>query len=111
MRRNYYSTGRRCQLELQRVDDCLVAFAVVNCSLRMTFRHNGTVVWTKAATSDVQHSLAAVVGSKAVSAMKHIEQNSLQPSVCMEMCSDYCSANGGKQIVCLCSKSDLYGNW
>jgi len=38
-------------------------------------------VWTKAATSDVQHSLAAVVGSKAVAAMKHIQQSSLQPSV------------------------------
>ena len=81
VRRNYYSTGRRCQVELQRVDDCLVAFAVVRHALRMTFRHNGTVVWTKAATSDVQHSLAAVVGSKAVAAMKHIERNSLQPSV------------------------------
>ena len=82
MRRSYYSIGRRCQDELRRVDDCLVAFAVVRCSLRMSFRHNGTVVWTKAATSDVQHSLAAVVGSKAVAAMKHIQRNSLHPSVC-----------------------------
>jgi len=81
VRRNYYSTGRRCQDELRRVDDCLVAFAVVRCALRMTFRHNGTVVWTKAATPDVQHSLAAVVGSKAVAAMKHVMQNSLQPPV------------------------------
>jgi len=63
------------------VDDCLIAFAIVRCTLRVTFRHNGTVVWTKAATSDVYHSLAAVVGSKAVSAMRHIERNSLQPSV------------------------------
>ena len=86
MRRNYYSTGRRCQEELRHVDDCLIAFAVVRCTLRMTFRHNGTVVWTKAATSDVQHSLAAVVGSKAVAAMRHIERNSLQPSVHMQMC-------------------------
>jgi len=58
-----------------------VAFAVVRCSLRMTFRHNGTVVWTKAATSDVQHSLAAVVGSKAVAAMKYVQRSSLQPPV------------------------------
>ena len=83
MRRNYYSSGRRCQVELQHVDDCLVAFAVVNCNLRMTFRHNGTVVWSKAATSDVQHALSAVVGSKAVAAMKHIKHTSLQPSVCV----------------------------
>ena len=51
-------------------------------------------MWTKAATSDVHHSLAAVVGSKAVVAMKHIERNSLQPSVCMQMCCDYCITNG-----------------
>ena len=82
MRRNYFGTARRCQDELRRVDDCLVAFAVVRCTLRMTFRHNGSVVWTKAATSDVPHSLAAVAGSKATAAMKHIERNSLQPSVC-----------------------------
>lgn len=82
MRRSYYSTGRRCQDELRRVDDCLVAFAVVRCAFRMSFRHNGTVVWTKAATSDVQHSLAAVVGSKAVAAMKHIQRSSPHPPVC-----------------------------
>jgi len=51
----------------------------------MTFRHNGTVVWTKAATSDVYHSLAAVVGSKAVATMRHIERNNLEPSVYMQI--------------------------
>jgi len=81
VRRNYYSSAKRCQDELRRVDDCLVAFAVVRCALRMTFRHNGSVVWTKAATSDVLRSLAAVVSSKATAAMKHIEQSSLQPLV------------------------------
>jgi len=62
-----------------------MSFAVIRCALRITFRHNGAVVWTKAATSDVQHSLAAVAGSKAVAAMKHVEHNSLQPSVCMHV--------------------------
>jgi len=86
VRRNYYSTSKRCQDELRRVDDCLVAFAVVRFTLRMTFRHNGTVVWTKAATSDVQHSLSAVVGSTAVAAMKHIQRDCLQPSVINVIC-------------------------
>jgi DNA mismatch repair protein PMS1 len=81
VRRAYCGSTRKCQDELRRVENILMAFAVIKPQLRITFRHNREVVWTKCAASNVKQALAAVVGSSVVTAMRHIELTTDDPPV------------------------------
>lgn len=81
VRRSYYSAHKKCRAELRSVEDCLVAFAVIKPKLRLTFRHNKDVVWTKVAAKDVEQALMTVIGSSIVGSMQHIERVLLEPQV------------------------------
>ncbi|XP_062862484.1 PMS1 protein homolog 1 [Trichomycterus rosablanca] len=63
VRRQFYSNAKKCKEELKKVQDLLMAYAIIKPELRVVLTHNRVVVWQKARVSDHGAALMAVLGS------------------------------------------------
>ncbi|XP_051937878.1 PMS1 protein homolog 1 [Hippocampus zosterae] len=63
VRRQYYSSAKRCKDEVKKIQDLLVAYAIVKPQVRLTLTHNKAVVWQKAKAADQRSALLATLGS------------------------------------------------
>ncbi|KAK1903388.1 PMS1 protein like 1 [Dissostichus eleginoides] len=66
VRRQYYSTTKKCKEELKKVQDLLLAYAIIKPELRLTLIHNKVVVWQKAKVADHRSALVATLGASTV---------------------------------------------
>ncbi|XP_054644136.1 PMS1 protein homolog 1 isoform X2 [Dunckerocampus dactyliophorus] len=66
VRRQYYSSAKRCKDELKKVQDLMMAYAIIKPGLRLTLTHNKVVLWQKAKVADHRSALLAALGSSAV---------------------------------------------
>ncbi|CAN9497966.1 unnamed protein product [Ophioblennius macclurei] len=66
VRRQYYSSAKRCKDELKKVQELLVAYAIVKPQLRLLLLHNKVVVWQKAKVADDRSALLAALGPSVV---------------------------------------------
>nr|XP_057937402.1 PMS1 protein homolog 1 [Doryrhamphus excisus] len=80
VRRQYYSSAKRCKDELKKVQDLMMAYAIIKPDLRLTLTHNKVVLWQKAKVADHRSALLAVLGSSAVVNLLpcHIQQEELE---------------------------------
>uniref|UniRef100_A0A6Q2XIF3 HMG box domain-containing protein n=1 Tax=Esox lucius TaxID=8010 RepID=A0A6Q2XIF3_ESOLU len=62
VRRQYYANIKKCKEEFKKVQDLLMAYAIVKPELRLTLTHNKVVVWQKAKVSDHRMALMATLG-------------------------------------------------
>ncbi|XP_051567024.1 PMS1 protein homolog 1 isoform X2 [Myxocyprinus asiaticus] len=81
VRRQYYSNTKKCKEELKRVQNLLMAYAVVKPELRITLSHNKAVVWQKARVSDHRAALMAVLGAASVANMLPVQHRQEQPEI------------------------------
>ncbi|XP_019728416.1 PMS1 protein homolog 1 isoform X2 [Hippocampus comes] len=63
VRRQYYSSAKRCKDEVKKIQDLLVAYAIIKPQVRLTLTHNKVVVWQKAKAADHRSALLATLGS------------------------------------------------
>ncbi|XP_057707470.1 PMS1 protein homolog 1 [Corythoichthys intestinalis] len=66
VRRQYFSSAKRCKDEVKKVQDLLVAYAIIIPDLRLTLTHNKVVIWQKAKAADHRSALLATLGSNTV---------------------------------------------
>ncbi|XP_026151406.1 PMS1 protein homolog 1 [Mastacembelus armatus] len=66
VRRQYYSSTKKCKEELKKVQELLMAYAIIKPDLRLTLVHNKVVVWQKAKVADHRSALLATLGPSAV---------------------------------------------
>uniref|UniRef100_A0A8C1VR69 PMS1 homolog 1, mismatch repair system component n=1 Tax=Cyprinus carpio TaxID=7962 RepID=A0A8C1VR69_CYPCA len=81
VRRQYYSNSKKCKEELKRVQNLLMAYAVVKPELRITLSHNKAVIWQKSRVSDHRTALMAVLGAASVANMLPIQHHQEQPEI------------------------------
>ncbi|XP_016301158.1 PMS1 protein homolog 1 isoform X2 [Sinocyclocheilus anshuiensis] len=81
VRRQYYSNSKKCKEELKRVQNLLMAYAVVKPELRITLSLNKAVVWQKSRVSDHRTALMAVLGAASVANMLPIQHHQEQPEI------------------------------
>ncbi|KAL1267554.1 hypothetical protein QQF64_032917 [Cirrhinus molitorella] len=81
VRRQYYSNTKKCKEELKRVQNLLMAYAVVKPELRITLSHNKAVVWQKSRVSDHRTALMAVLGAASVANMLPVQHHQEQPEI------------------------------
>ncbi|XP_041940022.1 PMS1 protein homolog 1 isoform X2 [Alosa sapidissima] len=98
VRRQYYSNTKKCKEELKKVQDLLMAYAVVKPELRITFAHNKVVVWQKSRVSDHRAALMAVIGAALMANMFPLQHRQEHPEISIEGFfpkpdSDYASAS------------------
>ncbi|KAI4905127.1 hypothetical protein NFI96_020264, partial [Prochilodus magdalenae] len=80
VRRQYYSSSKKCKEEVKKVQDLLMAYAVIKPELRIIFTHNATV-WQKARVSDHRAALMAVLGAASAANLLPVQHRQEQPEV------------------------------
>uniref|UniRef100_A0A665W572 HMG box domain-containing protein n=1 Tax=Echeneis naucrates TaxID=173247 RepID=A0A665W572_ECHNA len=84
VRRQYYSSVKKCKEELKKVQDLLMAYAIIKPVLRLTLVHNKVVVWQKAKTPDLRSSLLATLGLGAAANLLPCHHHQEQPEILLD---------------------------
>ncbi|CAK6963739.1 PMS1 protein homolog 1 [Scomber scombrus] len=84
VRRQYYSSVKKCKEELKKVQDLLMAYAIIKPDLRLTLAHNKVVVWQKAKVVDHRSALLATLGPGVVANLLPRHHRQEQPEVLLD---------------------------
>ncbi|CAJ1078713.1 PMS1 protein homolog 1 [Xyrichtys novacula] len=84
VRRQYYSSTKKCKEELKKVQDLLMAYAIIKPDLRLTLVHNKVVVWQKAKVADHRSALIATLGSGTIANLLPCYHHQEQPEIIFE---------------------------
>ncbi|XP_010020254.1 PREDICTED: PMS1 protein homolog 1 isoform X4 [Nestor notabilis] len=69
VRKQFYSTNRKCKEELKKVQDLLTAYGIIKPDLRITLTHNKAVIWQKSRVSDHKMACMSVLGTAVMGSM------------------------------------------
>ncbi|XP_026708416.1 PMS1 protein homolog 1 isoform X1 [Athene cunicularia] len=69
VRKQFYSTNRKCKEELKKVQDLLVTYGIIKPDLRITLTHNKAVIWQKMRVSDHKMACMSVLGTAVMGSM------------------------------------------
>ncbi|XP_038645084.1 PMS1 protein homolog 1 isoform X1 [Scyliorhinus canicula] len=81
VRKQFYSTVKKCKEELKKVQDLLMAYGIIKPDLRIVFTHNKAVVWQKAKVSDHKMALLTVLGTAVMVSMVPIQHHEQEPEI------------------------------
>ncbi|XP_066543802.1 PMS1 protein homolog 1 isoform X2 [Amia ocellicauda] len=81
VRKQFYSTTKKCKEELKKVQDLLMAYGIIKPQLRITFTHNKAIVWQKAKVSDHKMALMSVLGTGLIGNMLLLHHHQEQPEI------------------------------
>lgn len=84
VRRQYYSSTKKCKEELKKVQDLLMSYAIIKPELRLVLVHNKVVVWQKSKVADHRSALLATLGSAALANLLPIQHHHEQPEILLE---------------------------
>ncbi|XP_076016700.1 PMS1 protein homolog 1 [Genypterus blacodes] len=84
VRRQYYSSTKKCKEEVKKVQDVLVAYAIIKPDLRLTLTHNKVAFWQKAKVPDHRSALMATLGSGAVANLIPCHHRQEQPEILLD---------------------------
>ncbi|XP_032385444.1 PMS1 protein homolog 1 [Etheostoma spectabile] len=84
VRRQYYSSNKKCKEELKKMQDLLMAFAIIKPDLRLTLIHNKVVVWQKAKVADHRSALLATLGASVVANLLPCQHRQEQPEIVLD---------------------------
>lgn len=84
VRRQYYSSTKKCKEEVKKVQDLLMAYAVIKPDLRLTLAHNKVVVWQKAKVVDHRSALLATLGPGTVANLLPCHHRQEQPEIFLD---------------------------
>lgn len=107
VRRQYYSSTKKCKEELKKVQDLMMAYAIIKPDLRLTLVHNKVVVWQKAKVADHRSALIATLGSSTIANLLPCHHHQEQPKIFLEGffpkagadCSSTSSSNPDKTFI------------
>uniref|UniRef100_A0A8C4ZJL6 PMS1 homolog 1, mismatch repair system component n=1 Tax=Gadus morhua TaxID=8049 RepID=A0A8C4ZJL6_GADMO len=84
VRRQYYTNAKKCKEELKKVQDLLMAYAIVKPDLRLTLAHNKVVMWQKTRAADLRGALLATLGSGVVAHLLPCQHLQEQPQISLD---------------------------
>ena len=72
VRKQFYGNTKKCREELKKVEDLVIAFALIQPQLRILLRHNKSVVWQKSKVTNYRTALISVLGASVFSQMEQV---------------------------------------
>ncbi|XP_072197254.1 PMS1 protein homolog 1 isoform X1 [Excalfactoria chinensis] len=81
VRKQFYSTNKKCKEELKKVQDLLVAYGIIKPELRITFVHNKAVIWQKNRVSDHKMACMSVLGTAVMGSMVPFQHRCEDPEI------------------------------
>lgn len=80
VRKQFSSNTKKCKEELKRVEDLVMAYAIIRPSLRIILRHNKAVIWQKSKVADERTALLTVFGTSLLAQMGSVEYHADEES-------------------------------
>ncbi|KAF6738651.1 PMS1-like protein 1 [Oryzias melastigma] len=84
VRRQYYSSTKKCKEELKKVQDLLITYAIIKPELRLSLVHNKVVVWQKTKVADNRSALLATLGPSVVANLLQCHQEQEEPEIVLD---------------------------
>lgn len=81
VRKQYYSSAKKCREELKRVEDLVIAYSVVRHDVRFWVRHNKDLVFQNTAVSSPRDVLIKVLGTPVMACMEKLCREWTDPQV------------------------------
>ncbi|XP_053327822.1 PMS1 protein homolog 1 [Spea bombifrons] len=81
VRKQYYSTTKKCKEEIRKIQDLLMAYAIIRPELRIVFVHNKAVIWQKSKVLDHKMALMTVLGTAIMSSMVPFQHQCDDPEI------------------------------
>nr|XP_009931718.1 PREDICTED: LOW QUALITY PROTEIN: PMS1 protein homolog 1 [Opisthocomus hoazin] len=81
VRKQFYSTNRKCKEELKKVQDLLIAYGIIKPDLRITLTHDKAVIWQKTKVSDHKMACMSVLGTAVMGSMVPFQHCCEDPEV------------------------------
>ncbi|XP_072468737.1 PMS1 protein homolog 1 isoform X1 [Notamacropus eugenii] len=81
VRKQFYSTARKCKEELKKIQDLLIAYGILKPELRIVFTHNKVIIWQKSRVSDHKTALMAVLGTTMMNNMAAFQHHSEESQI------------------------------
>ncbi|XP_010153019.1 PREDICTED: PMS1 protein homolog 1 isoform X1 [Eurypyga helias] len=81
VRKQFYSTNRKCKEELKKVQDLLTAYGIIKPDLRITLTHNKAVIWQKTRVSDHKMACMSVLGRAVMGSMVPFQHSCEDPEI------------------------------
>ncbi|XP_031223258.1 PMS1 protein homolog 1 isoform X2 [Mastomys coucha] len=75
VRKQFYSTAKKCKDELKNVQDLLISYGVLKPDIRIILVHNKAVIWQKSRVPDHRTALMSVLGTAVMGNMESVEQH------------------------------------
>ncbi|XP_067021611.1 PMS1 protein homolog 1-like isoform X3 [Acropora muricata] len=73
VRKQFSSNSKKCKEELKKVEDLVMAYGLIHPSLRISLRHNKSLVWQKNKVSNHRTALLSVFGTALLAQLGVIE--------------------------------------
>lgn len=73
VRKQFSSNSKKCKEELKKVEDLVMAYGLIHPSLRISLRHNKSVVWQKNKVSNHRTALLSVFGTALLAQLGAVE--------------------------------------
>uniref|UniRef100_A0A3P9LT16 PMS1 homolog 1, mismatch repair system component n=1 Tax=Oryzias latipes TaxID=8090 RepID=A0A3P9LT16_ORYLA len=84
VRRQYYTSTKKCKEELKKVQDLLITYAIIKPELRLSLVHNKVVVWQKTKVADNRSALLATLGPSVVANLLQCHQQQEEPEIVLD---------------------------
>uniref|UniRef100_A0A8C3LYQ6 PMS1 homolog 1, mismatch repair system component n=1 Tax=Chrysolophus pictus TaxID=9089 RepID=A0A8C3LYQ6_CHRPC len=81
VRKQFYSTNKKCKEELKKVQDLLIAYGIIKPELRITFVHNKAAIWQKNRVSDHKMACMSVLGTAVMGSMVPFQHRCEDPEI------------------------------
>ncbi|NXX17657.1 PMS1 protein, partial [Podargus strigoides] len=81
VRKQFYSTNKKCKEELKKIQDLLIAYGMINPDLRITLTHNKAVIWQKIRVSDHKMACMSVLGRAVMGSMVPFQHRCEDPEI------------------------------
>ncbi|XP_059134316.1 PMS1 protein homolog 1 [Peromyscus eremicus] len=75
VRKQFYSTAKKCKDELKNVQDLLISYGVLKPGTRIVFVHNKAVIWQKSRVPDHRMALMSVLGTAVMGNMMSVQHH------------------------------------
>ncbi|XP_065493199.1 PMS1 protein homolog 1 isoform X3 [Caloenas nicobarica] len=81
VRKQFYSTNKKCKEELKKVQDLLIAYGIIKPDLRITLSHNKAVIWQKIRVSNHKMAFMSVLGTAVMGSMVPFQHCCKDPEI------------------------------
>ena len=81
VRKQCFKSAKKCKEELRRVEDVMIGFGLAHYGLRLTLKHNRSIIWQKIQTADFGSNVSLIFGASLFQQLLPLNYQCFDPMV------------------------------